>query len=92
MWLDLDPITPLRKTFTPMTDYPTPDSPTPYSLDDIVTVSQLARLLEVTPRCIQRWIRLGNLPICRTIGRRQYWLAEEIRSTIASRKGSRGMD
>ena len=87
MWLDLDPITPARKTFTPMTDSPAPDS-----LDDIVTVSQLARLLEVTPRCIQRWIRLGTLPICRTIGRRQYWLAEEIRPTIAFRKGPRGMD
>jgi hypothetical protein len=47
-------------------------------LKDIVTVAMLAKKLCVTPRCIQRWIRLGKLPECRAIGRRQFWFCKEI--------------
>ena len=59
-----------------------------YGLNGIITVSNLAQRLGVTPRCIQRWIRLGKLPACREIGRRRFWLQEELLAVIAAASGT----
>ena len=52
----------------------------------------IASLLKISIRTLDRWILLGDFPIGRRVGSRQrgrvYWTREDIRSALDSRSSS----
>lgn len=57
----------------------------------IISKSELATLLHISPRTVDYWVSIGKLPKPAYLGRRAFWKRDEINQIIA-RAFSRGGD
>lgn len=61
------------------------------SLMEIISKTELAELLRISPRTVDYWVSIGKLPRPGYLGRRAFWKRDEITEIIAvafSRSGN----
>jgi predicted DNA-binding transcriptional regulator AlpA len=49
----------------------------------VMRQADVARVLGINPRTLQRWIAAGQFPKARMIGRLAFWLPEDIRKALS---------
>ncbi len=54
--------------------------------DELLTALEVAALLKISLRTLERVVRAGNGPVCSRIGRQRRWRAQDVHAWVAQQK------
>lgn len=82
---------PSESTFKPPLIHAITSNNCEVSIMEIISKTELAELLRISPRTVDHWVSIGKLPRPGYLGRRAFWKRDEITEIIAvafSRSGN----